>query len=112
MSIFPRMGVLGWMVRARATRNGTGSSSPHTSTTRSGGSVTRHVLNELGFIWERLQPTRNLLAEGMITYRTTHGNVLVPGFRAAGLIASRLSHGGEREREEETLRRTQLRVGR
>eukprot|EP00584_Thalassiosira_punctigera_P008249 CAMPEP_0172545864 /NCGR_PEP_ID=MMETSP1067-20121228/15723_1 /TAXON_ID=265564 ORGANISM="Thalassiosira punctigera, Strain Tpunct2005C2" /NCGR_SAMPLE_ID=MMETSP1067 /ASSEMBLY_ACC=CAM_ASM_000444 /LENGTH=103 /DNA_ID=CAMNT_0013332695 /DNA_START=2 /DNA_END=309 /DNA_ORIENTATION=+ len=103
MTIFPRMGVLGWMVRARATRNGTGSSSPHTSTTRSGGSVTRHVLNELGFIWERLQPTRNLLAEGMITYRTTHGNVLVPAasvvspaeewpiatwFRAVGLIAS------------------------
>jgi len=35
-------------------------------------------LSNLGFIWERLQPTWNLFMEGMVNYRNIHGNVLVP----------------------------------
>lgn len=35
-------------------------------------------LNELGFLWERLQPTWNLFMEGMATYRGLHGDALVP----------------------------------
>lgn len=35
-------------------------------------------LNELGFVWERLQPEWNLVLEGLVTYRTMHDNLLVP----------------------------------
>lgn len=35
-------------------------------------------LNEIGFIWERLQPEWNLILEALITYRSVYGNLLVP----------------------------------
>ncbi|KAL3939661.1 MAG: hypothetical protein SGBAC_005662 [Bacillariaceae sp.] len=35
-------------------------------------------LNSLGFVWERLQPEWNLVLEGLLTYGTIHGNLLVP----------------------------------
>ena len=35
-------------------------------------------LNKLGFIWERLQPEWNLFMEGMVTYKSIYGNVMVP----------------------------------
>lgn len=35
-------------------------------------------LNQLGFVWERLQPEWNLILEALITYRTLYGNLLVP----------------------------------
>jgi hypothetical protein len=35
-------------------------------------------LNELGFVWERLQPEWNLVLEGLMAYGTKHSNLLVP----------------------------------
>jgi len=35
-------------------------------------------LNQLGFIWERLQPKWNLFMDGMAYYRNINGNVMVP----------------------------------
>eukprot|EP00579_Thalassiosira_antarctica_P000699 CAMPEP_0201875108 /NCGR_PEP_ID=MMETSP0902-20130614/7169_1 /ASSEMBLY_ACC=CAM_ASM_000551 /TAXON_ID=420261 /ORGANISM="Thalassiosira antarctica, Strain CCMP982" /LENGTH=405 /DNA_ID=CAMNT_0048402093 /DNA_START=186 /DNA_END=1403 /DNA_ORIENTATION=+ len=35
-------------------------------------------LNQLGFIWERLQPQWNLFMEGISHYRNIYGNVMVP----------------------------------
>ncbi len=35
-------------------------------------------LNELGFVWERLQPEWNLILEALITYRTLNDDLLVP----------------------------------
>jgi len=35
-------------------------------------------LNQLGFVWERLQPEWNLFMEGMVTYKSIYGNVMVP----------------------------------
>lgn len=35
-------------------------------------------LNQLGFVWERLQPEWNLILEALITYRTLHDDLLVP----------------------------------
>jgi len=35
-------------------------------------------LNSLGFVWERLQPEWNLVLEGLLTYGTIYGNLLVP----------------------------------
>lgn len=34
-------------------------------------------LNELGFVWERLQPEWNIVLEALITYHSLNGNVLV-----------------------------------
>ena len=35
-------------------------------------------LNELGFVWERLQPEWNLILEALMTYSELHGDMLVP----------------------------------
>mmetsp|Transcript_4856 Transcript_4856/g.12195 ORF Transcript_4856/g.12195 Transcript_4856/m.12195 type:complete len:444 (+) Transcript_4856:72-1403(+) len=35
-------------------------------------------LNQMGFIWDRLQPQWNLFMEGMTYYRSINGHVLVP----------------------------------
>ncbi|KAL7569308.1 hypothetical protein ACA910_016851 [Epithemia clementina (nom. ined.)] len=35
-------------------------------------------LNELGFVWERLQSEWNLVLEALITFSSLHGHVLVP----------------------------------
>mmetsp|Transcript_20895 Transcript_20895/g.45335 ORF Transcript_20895/g.45335 Transcript_20895/m.45335 type:complete len:310 (-) Transcript_20895:66-995(-) len=35
-------------------------------------------LNELGFLWQRLQPEWNLVLEALITFKSTFGHVLVP----------------------------------
>lgn len=35
-------------------------------------------LGKLGFVWERLQPEWNLILEGLITYSSLFGNLLVP----------------------------------
>ncbi|CAJ1954562.1 unnamed protein product [Cylindrotheca closterium] len=35
-------------------------------------------LNSLGFVWERLQPEWNLVLEGLLTYGTIYGNLLIP----------------------------------
>jgi hypothetical protein len=35
-------------------------------------------LNQLGFVWERLQPEWNLVLEALCTYRSEYGNVMVP----------------------------------
>jgi hypothetical protein len=35
-------------------------------------------LNALGFVWERLQPEWNLVLEALISYKSIHGNLLVP----------------------------------
>jgi len=35
-------------------------------------------LNQLGFVWERLQPEWNLVLVALVTYQSLHGNVLVP----------------------------------
>jgi len=35
-------------------------------------------LNQIGFIWERLQPEWNLVVEALITYNNLFGNLLVP----------------------------------
>ena len=35
-------------------------------------------LNELGFVWERLQPEWNIVLEALIIYSNIYGNVLVP----------------------------------
>ena len=35
-------------------------------------------LNELGFVWERLQPEWNLVLEGIITYYSIHGHIKIP----------------------------------
>lgn len=35
-------------------------------------------LNQLGFVWERLQPEWNLVLMALVTYQSLHGNVLVP----------------------------------
>jgi hypothetical protein len=35
-------------------------------------------LNNLGFVWERLQPEWNIVLEALITYHTIHGHVMVP----------------------------------
>lgn len=35
-------------------------------------------LNQLGFVWERLQSEWNLVLEGLMAYGTIHGNLLVP----------------------------------
>jgi len=35
-------------------------------------------LNELGFVWERLQPEWNLILEALMTYSELHANMLVP----------------------------------
>jgi len=35
-------------------------------------------LNELGFVWERLQPEWNIVLEALITYSSINGNLLVP----------------------------------
>ncbi len=35
-------------------------------------------LNQLGFVWERLQPEYNLVLEALITYKALHGHVQVP----------------------------------
>ena len=35
-------------------------------------------LNQIGFIWERLQPEWNLVVEALITYNALYGNLLVP----------------------------------
>jgi len=35
-------------------------------------------LNELGFVWERLQPEWNIFLEALITYYNMYGDVLVP----------------------------------
>ena len=35
-------------------------------------------LNQLGFIWERLQPEWNLVLEALVTYGIMNGNLLVP----------------------------------
>ena len=35
-------------------------------------------LNQLGFIWERLQSPFNLFMEGMVNYRNIYGDVLIP----------------------------------
>lgn len=35
-------------------------------------------LNQIGFLWERLQPEWNLVVEALITYNALHGNLLVP----------------------------------
>lgn len=37
-----------------------------------------YELNQLGFVWERLQPEYNLVLEALITYRAIHGHVRVP----------------------------------
>lgn len=34
-------------------------------------------LNELGFVWERLQPAWNIVLEALVYYHSIHGNVLV-----------------------------------
>lgn len=60
---------------------------------------TRHVksrpervceLNQLGFVWERMQPEWNLVLEALITYKSQNGHVKVP----ASFIVP--SHGDER----------------
>lgn len=35
-------------------------------------------LNNIGFVWERLQPEWNLFMEAMVTYRSIYGDVMVP----------------------------------
>ena len=35
-------------------------------------------LNNLGFVWERLQPEWNIVLEALITYHALHGHVMVP----------------------------------
>lgn len=35
-------------------------------------------LNQLGFVWERLQPEWNLILEALISYRTLYNDLLVP----------------------------------
>jgi len=35
-------------------------------------------LNQLGFVWERLQPEWNLILTALITYSSIHGDLLVP----------------------------------
>lgn len=35
-------------------------------------------LNQIGFLWERLQPEWNLVVEALITYNALYGNLLVP----------------------------------
>jgi hypothetical protein len=35
-------------------------------------------LNNLGFVWERLQPEWNIVLEALITYHALHGHVIVP----------------------------------
>jgi hypothetical protein len=35
-------------------------------------------LNQLGFVWERLQPEWNLVLEGLVTYGILHRDLLVP----------------------------------
>eukprot|EP00539_Tryblionella_compressa_P017614 CAMPEP_0178855490 /NCGR_PEP_ID=MMETSP0746-20121128/23426_1 /TAXON_ID=913974 /ORGANISM="Nitzschia punctata, Strain CCMP561" /LENGTH=96 /DNA_ID=CAMNT_0020521611 /DNA_START=145 /DNA_END=431 /DNA_ORIENTATION=+ len=35
-------------------------------------------LNQLGFVWERLQPEWNLILEALIVYKGLNGNLLVP----------------------------------
>lgn len=35
-------------------------------------------LNQLGFIWERLQPEWNLVLEALVTYHSLNGDVMVP----------------------------------
>jgi hypothetical protein len=35
-------------------------------------------LNQLGFVWERLQPEWNLVLEALITYSSLHADLLVP----------------------------------
>lgn len=35
-------------------------------------------LNQLGFVWERLQPEYNLVLEALITFKVIHGHVQVP----------------------------------
>jgi hypothetical protein len=37
-----------------------------------------HELNQLGFIWERLQPQWNIVLEALVTYHSLFGDVLVP----------------------------------
>ena len=37
-----------------------------------------YELNQLGFVWERLQPEWNLVLEALVTYKSIHGHMKVP----------------------------------
>jgi hypothetical protein len=47
-------------------------------------------LNQIGFLWERLQPEWNLVVEALITYNALYGNLLVP---SSFVVPSGLSSG-------------------